>query len=58
VHGVDEAQPFLHAALDTSFSTVAVMFTKPRRPGTSNQSCSVSDFMPAHLAAATVVAQA
>src|ERR1017187_4631786 len=31
--------------LRTSASTVAVMLTKPRRPGTSNQSCSVSDFM-------------
>jgi hypothetical protein len=31
----------------TSAATVSVMFTKPRRAGTSNQSCSVSDFMPA-----------
>src|SRR5258708_6966336 len=29
----------------TSCSTVGVMFTKPRRFGTSNHKCSVSDFM-------------
>src|SRR5258706_9119516 len=31
----------------TRAATVPVMFTKPRRPGTSNQSCSVSDFIAA-----------
>jgi hypothetical protein len=34
-----------HPQTRTSASTVSVMFTKPRRPGTSNQSCSVSDFI-------------
>src|SRR5262245_59642709 len=38
-------RPSFTPLLRTRSSTVLVMLTKPRRPGTSNQSCSVSDFI-------------
>src|SRR5260221_426945 len=38
-------KPSLIPLFRTSSSTVSVMFTKPRRCGTSNHKCSVSDFI-------------